>query len=190
MINYEQIKKANEQIQSLTIERANKDGSIAKKEYAEVNQRIKAFRMVYPNGSITTDIVSLTDGVVLMQTKVSNEEGVIIGTGYATEKEGSSFINRTSFIENCETSAVGRALGMCGFGIDTSVASYEEVANAQANQNTQPTITDQQKEIILKNNNPDVFKKHGIKTKKDLDKLTVIQASNLIKELQHDTSNK
>ena len=49
--------------------------------------------------------------------------------------------NKTSYIENCETSAVGRALGMCGFGIDTSIASAEEVQNAMANQKTKETKT-------------------------------------------------
>ena len=58
----------------------------------------------------------------------------LLGSGHAYEKEGSTFINRTSYIENCETSAVGRALGMCGFGIDTSIASSEEVQNAILNQ--------------------------------------------------------
>jgi hypothetical protein len=125
MITFEQIKKANESI---------KTTDIKGKEYAEVNQRIKAFRMVYPNGSITTDIVSLENGIVTIKASVANEEGAIIGTGYAQEKETSSYINKTSYIENCETSAVGRALGFCGFGIDTSVASYEEVANAMRNQ--------------------------------------------------------
>lgn len=125
MIKFEDIKKANESIRTTDIKG---------KEYAEVNQRIKAFRMVYPNGSITTEIVSLENGVVTMKASVVNEEGVLIGSGFAQEKESSSFINKTSFIENCETSAVGRALGMCGFGIDTSVASYEEVQNAINNQ--------------------------------------------------------
>jgi hypothetical protein len=60
----------------------------------------------------------------------------ILGTGMAYEKENSTFINKTSYIENCETSACGRALGMAGFGIDTSVASAEEVQNAIANQNS------------------------------------------------------
>ena len=58
----------------------------------------------------------------------------MLGTGTAYEKESSTFINKTSYIENCETSAVGRALGMAGFGIDTSVASAEEVKNAINNQ--------------------------------------------------------
>lgn len=125
MIKYEDIAKANESIRTTDIKG---------KEYAEVNQRIKAFRMVHPNGVITTNIVSLENGVVIMKATIMDEEDREIGTGYAYEQEGSTFINKTSFIENCETSAVGRALGMCGFGIDTSVASYEEVQNAMNNQ--------------------------------------------------------
>lgn len=128
MVTFEQIKKANESIKTMDIKG---------KDYAEVNQRIKAFRMCYPNGSISTEILFLADGIVTMKATVCNEEGAILGTGTAQEKETSSFINKTSYIENCETSAVGRALGMCGFGIDTSVASYEEVQNAINNQNEQ-----------------------------------------------------
>ena len=134
MIKYEQIAKANEEIKTTSIERKNKNGQVTVKEYAEVNQRIKAFRMVHPNGVITTDIISLENGIVLMKAQVMDDEDRVIGTGYAYEKEGSTFINQTSYIENCETSAVGRAFGMCGFGIDTSVASAEEVQNAMANQ--------------------------------------------------------
>ena len=57
-----------------------------------------------------------------------------MATGLAQEKENSSFINKTSFVENCETSAWGRALGNLGIGIDTAVASAEEVKNAILNQ--------------------------------------------------------
>ena len=104
------------------------------KDYAEVPQRIKAFRSLFPNGAIETNIISNDNHVVVMKATVRDEEGHVLGEGHAYEKEDSSFINKTSYIENCETSAVGRALGMCGFGIDTSVASYEEVANAINNQ--------------------------------------------------------
>ena len=133
MITFEDIKKANETLQTTDVKG---------KPYIEVNQRIKAFRMCYPNGSITTDILSLGDGIVTMKATVCNEEGKILGTGTAQEKETSSFINKTSYIENCETSAVGRALGMCGFGIDTSVASFEEVQNAINNQNKVEILCD------------------------------------------------
>jgi hypothetical protein len=125
-ITFEQIQKANETIRTTDIKG---------KDYAEVNQRIKAFRMVFPNGQIITEILKLENGIVTMKASVFDDEGNVLGTGHAQEKESSSFINKTSFIENCETSAVGRALGLCGFGIDTSVASYEEVANAINNQN-------------------------------------------------------
>lgn len=130
MITFEDIKKANDTIQTTDIKG---------KEYAEVNQRIKAFRMVYPAGSITTELISNDKGVCIIRAVVgytgANGEFITLGTGTAYEKEGSTFINKTSYIENCETSAVGRALGMAGFGIDTSVASAEEVQNAIANQN-------------------------------------------------------
>ena len=126
MITFEKIAEANATI---------KTTNLKNKEYAEVNQRIKAFRMVHPNGAIITDIISLEDGVVTMKSTIYDDDAKVIGTGLAQEKEGSTFINKTSFIENCETSAVGRALGMCGFGIDVSMASYEEVANAIENQN-------------------------------------------------------
>ena len=104
------------------------------KSYAEVNQRIKAFRLVHPSGCITTEIVELKDGIVTMKASVFDEAMRLLGTGYAQEKEQSSYINKTSYIENCETSAIGRALGMCGYGVDVSVASAEEVQNAIHNQ--------------------------------------------------------
>lgn len=129
MITFEDIKKANDTIATTDIKG---------KDYAEVNQRIKAFRMVYPEGTINTEIISLENGICTMKATAMNE-GKILGTGFAQEKEGSTFINKTSYIENCETSAVGRALGMCGFGIDTSVCSAEELQNALNNQNKPET---------------------------------------------------
>lgn len=125
MIKFEDIQKANETIKTTDIKGKN---------YAEVNQRIKAFRMVYPTGTIETKLISNENGVCIFKAIVGfiddNNNMIILGTGNAYEKEGSSFINKTSYIENCETSAVGRALGMAGFGIDVSIASAEEVQNA------------------------------------------------------------
>ena len=186
MITFEQIAKANETIRTTDIKG---------KEYAEVNQRIKAFRMVYPNGQIETSIINLQNGVVLMQARITNEDGLVIGTGYAQEKEESSFINKTSFIENCETSAVGRALGMCGFGIDTSVASAEEVQNAIANQEEEKA-TPKQIEILVKAYTGDNWKKllesNNITDIADLPKLkaseligTIMSKSKANKEKKH-----
>lgn len=129
-MKYEQLVKANETIKTIDVKG---------KEYAEVNQRIKAFRMVEPNGTIETELLSNENGVCVFKAIVKDENGKVLGVGHAYEKENSTFINKTSYIENCETSAVGRALGMCGFGIDTSVASYEEVINAVNNQEPKKT---------------------------------------------------
>ena len=127
-IKYEDLVKANEAIRTTNIKG---------KEYAEVNQRIKAFRMVFPEGTIYTELISNENGICVFKASVfadSDPSQYPRGTGHAYEKESSSFINKTSYIENCETSAVGRALGMAGFGIDTSVCSAEELTNAINNQ--------------------------------------------------------
>lgn len=123
-ISYLDIAIANEKMNAVDIKG---------KSYMEVNQRIKAFRMVYPQGTIETEMLSNENGVCIFRANVYDDD-ILLGTGTAYEKENSSFINKTSYIENCETSAVGRALGMAGFGIDTSVASAEEVQNAINNQ--------------------------------------------------------
>lgn len=135
-MNWETLQKANESIRTTNIKG---------KDYAEVPQRIKAFRMVYPDGFITTELLSDVDGVAHFKASCGyyyDTRPVVLGTGHAYERESSSFINKTSYIENCETSAVGRALGMAGFGIDTSVASYEEVANAIVQQSTEKPMPD------------------------------------------------
>lgn len=105
------------------------------KAYAMVPERVTAFRKLYPDGFITTDIVSNDGTTVLMQAKVGYyaEDGnpVILGTGLAQEVKGKGLVNGTSHIENAETSAVGRALGMLGLGIGGGgICSAEELANA------------------------------------------------------------
>lgn len=154
MATYEDIKKANASI---------KTTDIKGKPYAEVNERIIAFRKNYPEGFIDTEILSNEDGVCIMRAEVGfydeNGNRRVLGTGHAYEREGSSFINSNSYIENCETSVWGRALGAAGYGIDSSVASYEEVSNAILNQNDafsaiKPTMnvpaTEKQVNAILK----------------------------------------
>lgn len=132
MFNFTDIQNANKTI---------KTTDIKGKQYAEVNQRIKAFRqLTSDNGFIETEIDERysDDDKVTMHAYVgvydANGTKKYLGHGTAQEYRDASFINKTSFIENCETSAVGRALGMLALGIDTSVASYEEVANAIENQ--------------------------------------------------------
>ena len=119
------------------IEEAVKDlkkTDIKGKDYVEVNQRIKAFRRLCPEGAIITELLSDENGVCKFKATIFDENGKVLATGHAYEKEQSSFINKTSYIENCETSAVGRALAMLALGVDASIASAEEVGNAINNQ--------------------------------------------------------
>ena len=103
------------------------------KDYITVNERIKEFRKLHPQGQILNQVMANADGQVMFQCKII-VDGVLVATGHAKEVEGSTFINKTSALENSETSAVGRALGMYGIGIDTSLASADEVANAVTQQ--------------------------------------------------------
>lgn len=110
--------------------------NIKGKEYVEVNERVKYFVNYagYKGWSIETELLSNQDGVCVFKAMIKDNEGNVKATGHAYESEASSFINKTSYIENCETSAVGRALGFLGIGIDTSIASSDEVMNAINNQ--------------------------------------------------------
>ena len=125
MATFEQLQKANETIRTTDIKGKN---------YAEVNQRIKAFRMVYPDGAIETEMLALENGVCVFRAKAFDPDGTLLATGHAEEEQNASHINKTSYVENCETSAVGRCLGMAGVGIDTSVCSADELNVALENQ--------------------------------------------------------
>lgn len=198
-IKYADIEKANKSI---------KTTDIKGKDYAEVNQRIKAFRMIYPQGTIKTILVSDNGGVCIFRAEVyeyekcneaGNYESKLLGTGMAYEKENSTFINKTSYIENCETSAVGRALGMCGFGIDTSVTSAEEVQNAIANQKKEekatvskdtkitPTQINEISKIYAGENLEKLLKANGLEKLQDM---SMIKASEIIKKVNEKRKEK
>lgn len=124
-MNFKDLENVNAKIKKIDVKGKN---------YAQVNERILAFRQLFPNGSITSEIVSIANGMVIIKATARDENNRVLASGLAYEKENSSFINKTSYIENAETSAVGRCLGMIGIGVDDNVASYEEVSNAQVQQ--------------------------------------------------------
>lgn len=126
-ITYNDIVKVNKDI---------KTKPIKGKEYAECKERIAAFRKLYPEGFIDTSLVSFKEGVCVFHAEVgfydAMEERHLLGSGTAYEfLAKNANINKTSMIENCETSAVGRALAFCGIGIDAAIASYDEMKKAE-----------------------------------------------------------
>ena len=116
--------------------------NIKGKDYVMVNERIKELKRLYPDYSIVTEIEHLEDKMCVIKATILDAEGNPKATGHAYEREGSTPINRTSFIENAETSAVGRAIGFMNIGIDTSICSAEELAIAISQQETPEQIAE------------------------------------------------
>lgn len=139
-MTFEDLQKANSLIRTMNIKG---------KEYAEVNQRVKAFRSIYPEGQIIPELIKYADGEVVFKVIVGDGFGKTLSVGHAHEVVGSTMINKTSALENCETSAVGRALGFIGLGIDTSIASYEEVSNARLKQEGLKLASKEEKEGLM-----------------------------------------
>lgn len=108
--------------------------NIKGKEYAEVNQRILAFWELFPDGNIVTEVAT-TDARCDCRCEVYRhaEDERPAATGHAFEEKKGA-INSTSYVENCETSAIGRALGILGIGATQAIASKEELENALAQQ--------------------------------------------------------
>jgi hypothetical protein len=113
-----------------------KSVNIKGKEYITVNERLIFFRSQpqYKGWRISEDVVSLDDKEGLFKVTIINPDGFEMAVAHAQEYRDSSYINKTSFVENGFTSALGRALGYLGIGIDTAIASADEVQTAVVNQ--------------------------------------------------------
>jgi hypothetical protein len=114
-----------------------KTTNIKGKAYVEVSQRILYFRTApeYRGWSMETELISYDDQSCIIRAVAKNPDGKIMAVGHAQEDRSSSMINKTSYIENGESSAWGRCLANLGIGIETSIASAEEVDMAIAKQN-------------------------------------------------------
>jgi len=100
-------------------------------EYITVSERVERFYEKYPEGRIITNVIELNHetGFVLIQAMVyrASTDTQPSATGHASETRGDSYINKNSFVENCETGAVGRALALLGFEVKRGIASREEL---------------------------------------------------------------
>ena len=109
--------------------------NIKGKAYVEVKERLKHFRKTYQHeyGLITNVLNHNADSILIKAEIIDKSNGFIVADGIAFEEAASSFINKGNYVENCQTSAWGRALGNFGIGLDSSVSSYEESANWKLN---------------------------------------------------------
>ena len=137
------IAKANNEIKTITLKN---------KEYAEVKERVIAFRKVYPQGSIITELLTLNKEEVIFIARAYAtyvEDTVSIGkqllsTGYARGKSNKYFA-----LEDTETSAVGRCLAFAGFGVKTSIASAEEMQETEVTVFDEPPIQEQKADLAM-----------------------------------------
>ena len=123
-------------------------------DYTEVKDRLIAFADEFPESTIETQLLSVNQIIDTPTGETCNEYVVkaIVRpnpvqqpewfyVGHAAERDNTGFVNKTSALENGETSAVGRALAFAGFGGDFAIASKEEVENAKAKQKAiNPTV--------------------------------------------------
>lgn len=109
--------------------------NIRGKEYQTVALRVKTFRDSFPQFALTTAIIDRDDECVVVQASIADDKGFVLATGHAEEYRAATQINKTSALENAETSAIGRALAAFGFG-GTEFATANEVANAIHQQNS------------------------------------------------------
>lgn len=85
------------------------------KQYTEVAKRVEVFRREFGGEyGIETNIILNDGNAVIIKAEIRTADGFVIGSGIAEEIRGSSYITKTSAVEVCETSAIGRALASLG----------------------------------------------------------------------------
>ncbi len=141
------------------------------KDYDTVAERIIIFKRDYPFCSIITELLSHTltpekKYQADFMCRIINKEGLTVATGHASEREGFGTINGTSWLENAETSSIGRALKSLGVSNTNNFASEDEVVNAKSKKKVV-----EKKNIIEKGANTVAKAKKGIKAI-DLDFIT------------------
>ena len=135
MITKENLAAANKGLGYINIDRYDKKkGVTITKKYVTVAARLQAFRKICAGGTIDTTVCDLDEEHVMIQAKIYDEKDHLLASGTAEEKKSASQINQTSYVENCETSAIGRALGVLGIGSEENMASAEEMTAVLINQ--------------------------------------------------------
>ena len=113
-------------------------------DYELVEDRLKKYWKENPEGRIETNVVHITDdgSCVTIKAEIMDNDGRLVSTGIAQETKGDGFANTTSWMENCETSAIGRALANWKYqGNKKARPSREEMAKVERNSVTPTTDT-------------------------------------------------
>lgn len=119
-------------------------------DYVDVATRIQAFYEKYPEGSISARI-TIDDGkrVVIKAKAYRHPLDLLPGVGHAEEVRGEGMVNKTSAVENCETSAWGRALAAVGLEVRKGIASRQEMEKVER-MTAAPALTPAEKGRLTK----------------------------------------
>lgn len=120
--------------------------NIKGKQYTLVSARVRIFWERHPNYSINTELLYRDGKMVAVKASIIDENNRVRATGLAEENREATMINKTSALENCESSAVGRALGNFGLGGDGAFPSAEEITGAL---NQQASVVDSELSQML-----------------------------------------
>lgn len=119
--------------------------NIKGKQYATVATRVDLFHRHFSDLAIVTEVLSADGDRVMVRATIQTGSGLIRATGHAEENRKGGGVNATSALENCETSAIGRALAIFGLA-GGEIASADEVKGAIASEKNigggKPTETD------------------------------------------------
>lgn len=156
------------------------------RSYVEVKERVAAFRKLHPSGAILTEMKALDDTLAMFQTTIIDENGSVLATGSAFEETSKSGVNENNFIENAETSSIGRALAFAGYGIDADICSADEVESAYLQQEASKTLSadmiEELRELCAK---ADVEEEKILNAAKvgSMEEITVAMFGSLVKKL-------
>jgi hypothetical protein len=111
-------------------------------DYVPVQERIDKFKAEYPDGSLQSEIVELTDSRVTVKAYAyRTADDPRPGIGHSSlEIPGATGFTKGSEVENAETSSWGRALAALGFEVKRGIASKEEVRNKAQQANRKPPV--------------------------------------------------
>lgn len=156
--------------------------------YVDVKERISDFWKAYPNGRIKTRVVDLDEPnatqrmvVVLAEIYKNLEDAVPTATGLAKEREGSGGANRTAFLENAETSAIGRAIANMGVATERERPSRQEMESVERNIEEHEASLHTIKELAL-HGSADLKKR--VKERWPLLKESKVEAAKFLEEMQ------
>ena len=134
------------------------------KMYTQVVHRMEAFRRFYGTEYGVDTQILVDDGQrVVVKATITNLDGIVVGAGMAEEIRGQGHVNQTSALENCETSAVGRALASIGLagGEYASANEMDGVGRkreAQAEAENKPVVDPERPVPAKRDDDPEVRK--------------------------------